>query len=81
MKYAVDRSLAGSRYGDEEIATSLDRVLKYWTLRNKFTGIHPDLTRTLRIKSVAVTMQGLQLPSSKQGMEVHSVIITTQDRL
>ena len=60
MKYAVDRSLAGSKYETEDVGTSLNRVLQYFTLRDKFTGIHPDLDRELEIKEVKVTMEGLQ---------------------
>ena len=60
MKYAVDRSLAGSKYETEDVGTSLNRVLQYFTLRDKFTGIHPDLARELGIKEVKVTMEGLK---------------------
>ena len=59
MKYAVDRSLAGSKYETEDVGTSLDRVLKYWTLMDKFKGIHPDLEK-VGIKRVNVTWQGLK---------------------
>ena len=60
MKYAVDRSLAGSKYEDEDVGTSLNRVLQYFTLRDKFNGIHPALARDLGIKEVKVTMEGLK---------------------
>ena len=59
MKYAVDRSLAGAIYEDEDIGTSLQRVLRYWTLKDKFAGIDQALADK-GIKRVAVTKQGLQ---------------------
>ena len=43
MKFAVDRSLEGQRYESDPIGPSLQRVLRYWTVRNKFEGIHPEL--------------------------------------
>ena len=59
MKYAVDRSLAGDKYEDEDVGASLERVLKYWTLRDKFLGIDPALCN-IGIKRIEVTRQGLQ---------------------
>ena len=59
MKYAVDRSLAGAKYEEEDVGTSLQRVLLYWTLKDKFTGIDPALGK-FGIKRVEVTKQGLQ---------------------
>ncbi len=45
MKFAVDRSLKGRRYETDPMGPSLKRVLRYWTVRNKFeeARIHPDL--------------------------------------
>ena len=59
MKYAVDRSLAGTKYEKEDVGTSLERVLKYWTLKDKFTGIAKAL-ENIGIKRVEVTKLGLQ---------------------
>ena len=59
MKYAVDRSLAGTKYEEEDVGTSLERVLKYWTLKDKFTGMDKAL-ENMGIKRVEVTKQGLQ---------------------
>ena len=59
MKYAVDRSLANSKYETEDVGKSLARVLQYWTLRDKFTGIHPDLKK-IGIQRVNVMTQGLE---------------------
>ena len=65
MKYAVARALAGARYEEEDVGVSLQRVLRYWTLRGKFEGIHPRLAQVIAeggpgIARVEVTMQGLQ---------------------
>ena len=59
MKYAVDRSLAGTKYEKEDVGTSLKRVLNYWTLKDKFTGIDKVLA-DIGLKRVEVTKQGLQ---------------------
>ena len=59
MKYGVDRSLAGARYKDEDVGASLTRVLRYWSLRDKFSGIHPMLAR-IGIARVKVEMEGLR---------------------
>ena len=45
MKFAVDRSLDGKKYETADIGESLQRVLKYWTMRDKFSGVHPDLSK------------------------------------
>ena len=58
MKYGVDRSLAGARYKEEDVGVSLKRVLRYWSLRDKFSGIHPSL-KTMGIARVEVTSEGL----------------------
>ena len=59
MKYAVDRSLVSSKYETEDVGKSLHRVLQYWTMRDKFTGIHPDLKK-IGIQRVNVMTQGLE---------------------
>ena len=59
MKYGVDRSLTGARYKDEDVGASLARVLKYWSLRDKFSWIHPMLA-SIGIARVEVEMKGLR---------------------
>ena len=39
MKFAVDRSLDAKKYEEAPIGQSLQRVLKYWTMGGKFTGV------------------------------------------
>ena len=58
MKFAVGRSLDGKKYEDAEIGPSLIRVLKYSTMKDKFTGIHPILSK-IGITRVEITEQGL----------------------
>ena len=58
MKYAVDRSLAGAKYEDEDIGASLQRVLQYWTMK-KFNGVDKAL-ENIGIKRVEVTEEGLK---------------------
>ena len=60
MKYAVDRSLTGHKYEEEDVGASLNRVLRYWTMCGKFSGIHKDLANELGIQRVIVTKEGLQ---------------------
>ena len=58
MKYALDRSLDGKKYETMDIGTSLERVMRYWTVRDKFNGVHPDL-RESGVTRVSVSQQGL----------------------
>ena len=60
MKFAVDRSLEGRRYETDPIGPSLQRVLRYWTVRNKFeeARIHPDL-KEIGVTSIKVEEEGL----------------------
>ena len=59
MKFAVDRSLDAKKYEEAPIGQSLQRVMKYWTLTGKFTGVHPEL-ENIGVKEVKVTDQGLE---------------------
>ena len=58
MKFALDRSLDGTKYETMDIGTSLERVMRYWTVRDKFNGVHPDL-REIGVTRIAVTKDGL----------------------
>ena len=63
MKYALDRSLDGKKYETMDIGTSLERVMKYWTVRDKFNGVHPDL-REIGVTRVSVSQQGLEFETN-----------------
>ena len=59
MKFAVDRSLDAKKYEEASIGQSLQRVMKYWTLTGKFTGVHPELAE-IGVTEVRVTDLGLE---------------------
>ena len=59
IKFAVDRSLDAKKYEEADIGKSLLRVLKFWTLTGKFTGVHPDLAKN-GVTEVKVTEKGLE---------------------
>ena len=58
IKFAVFNALANARYETEDIGTSLERVLRYWTVRDKFNGVEETLAKT-GVKKVEVTPEGL----------------------
>ena len=59
MKYAVDRSLDGKKYETADIGESLARVMKYWTVRGKFTGVDPALQK-IGVQRIEITANGLK---------------------
>ena len=63
MKYALDRSLDGKKYETMDIGTSLERVMRYWTVRDKFNGVHPEL-REIGVTRVSVSQQGLMFETN-----------------
>ena len=58
MKFAVDRALENKRFETAPVGESLARVLKYWSVRDKFSGVHEDL-RKIGVTHVEVTESGL----------------------
>ena len=58
MKYAVNRVLDAKKYETADVGSSLKRVLKYWTVRDKFTKVHPHLAR-LGVTKIEVADEGL----------------------
>ena len=58
MKFAVHNALANARYENEDVGTSLDRVLRYWTVRDKFNGVEETLAN-IGVKRVEVKEDGL----------------------
>ena len=58
MKYAMDRCLSDSKYEEADIGSSLERVLRYWTLRGKFDGVNPELAK-IGVKRIQVDKDGL----------------------
>ena len=58
MKYAMDRCLSDDKYERADIGSSLMRVLRFWTLRGKFNGVHPDLAKN-GVQKIQVDKDGL----------------------
>ena len=58
LKYAMHRCLDWSKYEKEDIGSSLERVLRYWTLRGKFDGVHPELAN-IGVKKIQVNKDRL----------------------
>jgi len=58
IKFAVFNALANARYETEDIGTSLERVLRYWTVRDKFNGVEETLAN-IGVKRVEVKEDGL----------------------
>ena len=59
MKFAVDRSLDGVKYETADIGESMERVMRYWTVRDKFGGVHPALRR-IGVERIEVDKEGLK---------------------
>ena len=57
-KCTVHNALANARYETEDVGTSLDRVLRYWTVRDKFNGVEETLAN-IGVKRVEVKEDGL----------------------
>ena len=66
MKYAVDRSLAGKKYETADVGESLARVMRYWTVRGRFEGVHPDL-QNIGVQKIEVTRDGLVFVGDIEG--------------
>ena len=58
MKFAVDRSLAARKYDTADVGSSLERVMRYWTVRDRFHGVHPALER-IGVTRIDVNRSGL----------------------
>ena len=63
MKYAVDRALDDKRYETADFGPSLRRVLRYYTVRTKFFGVHPCLS-DIGVKEIEVTEEGFLFKKS-----------------
>ena len=58
MKFAVHNALANVRYETEDTGVSLERVLRYWTVRDKFPGVEEALAE-IGVKRIEVKEDGL----------------------
>ena len=58
LKFAIDRALNDRKYEEAAIGPSMKRVMKYWTVRDKFNSVHPDLKEE-GVNKIEVTDDGL----------------------
>ena len=58
MKFAVHNALANVRYETEDLGVSLERVLRFWTVRDMFPGVEKTLAE-IGVKRVEVKEDGL----------------------
>ena len=63
MKYAVDRALDDKRYETADFGASLRRVLRYYTVRTKFFGVHPCLS-DIGVQEIELTEEGFLFKKS-----------------
>ena len=66
MKYAVDRSLDSKKHETADVGESLARVMKYWSVRGKFDGVHPDL-QNIGVQRIEVNRDGLVFVGDIEG--------------
>ena len=59
MKFAVDRALNDKKYEEGDIGSSMQRVMKYWTVRDKMNSVHDDLVEE-GVTKIEVTDEGLK---------------------
>ena len=70
MKYAVDRSLDSKKHETADVGESLARVMKYWSVRGKFDGVHPDL-QSIGVQRIEVTKDSLVFVGDNAGTNNH----------
>ena len=58
IKFSVHNALRHSRYETADIGTLLERVLRYWTVRDKFNGVE-DTLANIGVQRVEVKNDGL----------------------
>ena len=58
LKFAVHSALSSPNYETAETGTSLKRVLRYWSMRSKFNGVHSSL-EDIGVTEVKVEDDGL----------------------
>ena len=59
LKFAVDRALNDKKYEEGDIGSSMQRVMKYWTVRDKMNSVHDDLVEE-GVTKIEVTDEGLE---------------------
>ena len=59
LKFAVDRALNDRKYEEVDIGPSMQRVMKYWTVRDKMNSVHQELEEE-GVTKIEVTEEGLE---------------------
>ena len=59
LKFAVDRALNDIKYDEGDIGPSMQRVMKYWTVRDKMNSVHDDLVEE-GVTKIEVTDEGFE---------------------
>ena len=59
MKFAVHNALSSKKFEKEDIKSSLDHVLKYRTIRNKFNGRVDEALKTVGVKEIILQDEGV----------------------
>ena len=60
LKYAVDRGLEEVRYETAALGPSLERVLRYFTIRGKVDGVHKEL-QEMGVKEIKIDYEEEEL--------------------
>jgi len=60
LKFAIDRALDGKKYETADIGSSLERVLRFYTIRGKLIGVHPALV-AVGVKKIEMDFQKEEL--------------------
>ena len=53
LKFSIDRSLEDKKYEKAPIGLSLERAMRYYSIRGKFHGVHPDLEK-IGVKKIEI---------------------------
>ena len=53
LKFSIDRSLEDVRYETAPVGESLKRATRYYTIRGKFNGVHPELAK-IGVKEIKI---------------------------
>ena len=70
MKYAVDRVFNNKSIGStEDLGTAVNEIIHYYTIRGKFSSVHPDLAAE-GITRVEVGEEGLHFVTKVRAQQI-----------
>ena len=58
--------VSGKKYETADVGESLARVMRYWTVRGKLEGVHPDLQK-IGVQRIKFTRDGLLFVGDIEG--------------